>query len=390
MLPSSASSAVKNILIFLCLQAMELLDTTLREGEQCCGVFFSVETKTRIALLLDALRVDFIEVGHPAAAPSIRKAVAELAGLDLRPRLIAHARLDRDEIRLVRDLGLKWIGLFAGVNRASLTRYGLTREAAYQRISDSVQYAKDSGLQVRFTCEDASRSAPDELVEMYSRLRELGADRLSYADTVGTDTPERIGQLHQAIREMIPFSKLHFHFHNDRGRALENAMQAQELGAQCIDASIMGIGERSGLLSIEDTVARLRHQGEEGPTAEELALLEQAKDLVAASINMRHFARRRFAHKSGIHIHGVLCDPAWYEAENPERTGEQRMIVLSKLIGRSGLRRMLSWGGIEAADDVLEQILDIVKSDEFLELSDDREIGRYLEGHYRRILSAAA
>jgi len=121
---------------------------------------------------------------------------------------------------------------------------------------------------------------------------------------------------------------------------------------------------------------------------EDLALLDQAKDLVRASINAPHYAHRRFAHKSGIHIHGVLCDPAQYEAEDPETTGEQRTIVLSKLIGRAGLRRMLSRCGIEAADGVLEQILDIVKTDEFLELSDAQEIGRYLEDHHRRILNA--
>ena len=368
---------------------MELLDTTLREGEQCYGVFFPIETKKRLARLLDALGVDFIEVGHPAVAPSIRKAVAELASLDLRSRLIGHARLDRDEIRLVRDLSLPWVGLFAGMNKASLVRYGLTREAAYRRIFDSVRYAKDLGLQVRFTCEDASRSAPDELAEMYSRLREMGADRLSYADTVGTDTPERIERLHQTIHAEIPFSRLHFHFHNDLGNALANAAKAQELGAQCIDASIMGIGERSGLLSIEDAVVRLRLRGEGGPTAEEMALLVQAKYLVAASINMRHFTRRRFAHKSGIHIHGVLCDPAQYEPAAPESTGQQRTIVLSKLIGRAGLRRMLSWGGIEATDAVLEQLLERVKSDEFLELTDTHEIIHYLEGH-RQLLSYTA
>jgi len=204
---------------------------------------------------------------------------------------------------------------------------------------------------------------------------------------VGTDTPERIEKLHQTIHEIIPFSQLHFHFHNDLGRSLENAVKAQELGAQCIDASIMGIGERAGLLSIEDAVVRLRQGQAEGPTEEERALLEQAKDLVAASINMRHFSRRRFAHKSGIHIHGVLCDPAQYEAEDPERTGEQRKIVLSKLIGRAGLLRMLSWGGIEAADGILEQLLETVKNDEFLELADTREIVRYLECHYQRIIN---
>jgi isopropylmalate/homocitrate/citramalate synthase len=368
---------------------MELLDTTLREGEQCYGVFFSIETKTRIARILEALGVDFIEVGHPAAAPSIRTAVSELARLDLHPRLIGHARLDRTEIRLVRDLGLPWVGLFAGINRASLTRYGLTRVEVFRRIFDSIRYAKDSGLQVRFTCEDASRSAPEELVELYSRVRELGVDRLSYADTVGTDTPERIYKLHQAVHATIPFSDLHFHFHNDRGLALENALQARALGAQCIDGSIMGIGERAGLLSIEDAVLRLRLRSTEALKVEELALLEQAKDLVAASINMRHFARRRFAHKSGIHIHGVLCDPSHYEAEDPATTGDSRMIVLSKLIGRSGLRRMLSRGGLDVADDILEQLLDNVKADEFLELTDDQEINRYLEGTYQRILNAA-
>jgi 2-isopropylmalate synthase len=361
---------------------MELLDTTLREGEQCYGVFFPIETKKRIARSLDSLGVDFIEVGHPAAAPSIRQAVYEIAGLELRTRLIGHARLDRDEIRLVRDLGLPWVGLFSGINNATLTRYGLTREMVYRRISDCVRYAKDIGLQVRFTCEDASRSAPDELVEIYSRLQDLGADRLSYADTVGTDTPERIEQLHRSIHAIIPFSRLHFHFHNDLGMALKNAIQAQELGAQCLDTSIMGIGERSGLVPLEDAIVR-RNAGL--LKAEDQALLHQAKDLVAASINMRHFALRRFAHKSGIHIHGVLCDPAQYEAEDPERTGEQRTIVLSKLIGRAGLRRMLSWSGIVATDEVLEQLLDTVKSEEFLELADTREITRYLERRYQHV-----
>ena len=323
------------------------------------------------------IRQSHLRYGRPL--PSLLRSICV-------PRLIGHARLDREEIRLVRDLGLTWVGLFAGINRASLARYRCTREAAYLRISDSIQYAKGLGLHVRFTCEDASRSDPRELAELYSRLRELGADRLSYADTVGTDTPERIEQLHQAIHEKISFSDLHFHFHNDRGKALENAMKARELGAQCIDASIMGIGERSGLVSLEDAIMR-RSRG--ALKAGDQALLHQAKCLVAESINMRHFAHRRFAHKSGIHIHGVLCDPAHYEVEDPAASGGQRTIVLSKLIGRAGLRRMLFRSGLVAAEEVLEQLLEMVKSDEFLELSDTAEISRYLEGRYRRILNAA-
>jgi 2-isopropylmalate synthase len=360
---------------------MEILDTTLREGEQCYGVFFSIGTKKKLACLLDEMGVDFIEVGHPAAAPSIRQAVVEIAALPLKSRLIAHARLDRDEIRTVRELGLSWIGLFSSINALSLERYGLTRSAVYERISASIQYAKELGLSVRFTCEDASRTDRNELAEFYGHLQELGVDRLSYADTVGTDTPVSIAGLRRSLAGILPFEKLHFHFHNDLGRAFANAVAAIGLGAQCIDASILGIGERAGLVALEDLLDWSQN-GEErtekigrhyaGP-------LKLARKLIADSIDQRHFEQRAFAHKSGIHIHGVLQDPSHYEPMDPAFSGHHRLIVLSKLMGRAGLRHVLSRFGIEDNDGNLTRILHRIKSDEFLEMADAQEIGAYLE-----------
>jgi 2-isopropylmalate synthase len=360
---------------------MEILDTTLREGEQCYGVFFPIETKKRLACLLDEMGVDFIEVGHPAAAPSIRQAVVEIAALPLKSNLIAHARLDRDEIRLVRELGLKWVGLFSGINALSLKRYGLTRLAVYERISASILYAKEHGLSVRFTCEDASRTDRNELAELYGHLQKLGTDRLSYADTVGTDTPADIAGLRRSLAGVLPFEKLHFHFHNDLGHAFENAVAAIGLGAQCIDASILGIGERAGLVALEDLldwskngVARTAKSGHHyaGP-------LKLARELILDSIDHRHFEQRAFAHKSGLHIHGVLQDPAHYEPMDPALSGSHRLIVLSKLMGRAGLRNVLSRFGIEDDEGNLTRILDRIKSDEFLEMADAQEIGAYLE-----------
>src|SRR5512139_3615530 len=137
---------------------LAILHTTLREGQQCFGVFFSIESKKYLALLRDELGVDYIEVGHPAAAPSIRQAASEIAHLNLRSRLVGHARLDRDEIRLVRDLGWPWVGLFSGISEWSLKRYGLPKQAVYDRAGEAVRYAKELGLRVKFTCEDASRT----------------------------------------------------------------------------------------------------------------------------------------------------------------------------------------------------------------------------------------
>jgi 2-isopropylmalate synthase len=360
---------------------MEILDTTLREGEQCFGVFFPIETKKKLARLLDEMGIDFIEVGHPAAAPSIQQAVMEIASLPLNSRVIAHARLNTDEIRMVRELGLAWVGLFSGINTLSLQRYGLTRRAVYERISASILYAKDLGLSVRFTCEDASRTDRNELAELYGHLRELGTDRVSYADTVGTDTPASIVSLQRSLAGVLPFDALHFHFHNDLGRAFANAATAIELGAQCIDASILGIGERAGLVALEDLLVR----SEKGEARTEKSghhyaePLKLARELVSGSINHRHFEQRAFAHKSGLHIHGILQDPIHFEPVDPALSGHHRSIVLSKLMGRAGLRSVLSRFGIEDNDGNLTRILDRIKSEEFLELSETQEIGAYLK-----------
>lgn len=204
----------------------EILDTTLREGEQCYGVFFPVEVKKRIAILLDKIGVDFIEVGHPAAAPSIRQAASEITNLDLRTRLIGHARLEKNEISLVSELGLRWIGLFCGINVRSRKKYGLSKQAIYSRTAAAVNYAGDLGLSIKFTCEDASRTESNELIEFYEHLASLGVDRLSFADTVGIMRPEDVEKLHSCINSRVPFSSLHFHFHNDSGFARKSAIRA--------------------------------------------------------------------------------------------------------------------------------------------------------------------
>ncbi len=352
----------------------EILDTTLREGEQCFGVFFPIETKKRLAILLDEIGVDFIEVGHPAVAPSIQQAASEIARLNLQPRLVGHARLDRDEIRLVRELGLPWVGLFSGISEWSLKRYGLSKQAVYERAGEAVQYAKGIGLQVKFTCEDASRADVHDVVDFYEHLHSLGADRLSYADTLGILTPHAVARIRSAIEGRMPFSMLHFHFHNDFGRAFDNAVAAAEGGARCIDASILGIGERMGLVSLENVLALLHGKNNTEYTT---SSLEEAAGLVRSCINQDHYKNRRFAHKSGIHINGTIKDPENYEPFEPGSAGSKRIFVLSKLIGRSGLRTILSRNGFHYAEEELASLLREIKSEDLLELAGPEEIKRY-------------
>jgi isopropylmalate/homocitrate/citramalate synthase len=350
----------------------EILDTTLREGEQCYGVFFPIEMKKRIAILLDAIGVDFIEVGHPAAAPSIRQAVSEITNLNLRARLIGHARLEKNEISLVSKLGLRWVGLFCGINERSRKKYGLSKQAIYSRAAAAVKHAGDLGLSIKFTCEDASRTEFNELIEFYEYLASLGVDRLSFADTVGIMGPENVEKLHSCINNRVPFSSLHFHFHNDSGFAWKSAVRVIQYGAQSMDTSILGIGERTGLVSLGSIFPLLR--------GDKAGLLREAERLVRSCINQEHYKNRRFAHKSGIHINGILKDPDNYEAAHPCGTGGERLLVLSKLIGSSGLQTILARHGFHYSEQDTASLLQQIKSDDTLELAGQEEINRYFTG----------
>jgi len=358
---------------------IEILDTTLREGEQCYGIFFPIEVKKRLALALNEIGVDFIEVGHPAAAPSIKQAVSEIVKLNLHSRLIAHARLDNDEIRLVKELGLRWIGLFSSINERSQSKYHAYKKEILKKVDNAVSYAKALGLSIRFTCEDASRTDIADLIEFYSHLASLGVERLSYADTLGILKPHDIARIRSLISPRIPFDLLHFHFHDDLGFANQNAIRAIKCGARCIDTSILGIGERMGLVSLERILSYLNRNSDKGDIINHYnaATIREAVSLVKSCINYEHFGYRRFAHKSGIHINGIIKDAANYEPMAPGFDGSRRLLVLSKLIGKSGLRLLLSRCGFKNDDQNLRFMLEQVKSEDTLELADLEEIRRY-------------
>jgi isopropylmalate/homocitrate/citramalate synthase len=108
-------------------------------------------------------------------------------------------------------------------------------------------------------------------------------------------------------------------------------------------------------------------------------VLQAATDLAAASIDWNRFALRRFAHKSGIHVHGIQCDPRLYEQESPGAGGGRRIIVLSKLIGKTGLRLLLSRFGFKFDEAGIERVLSMIKSEDRLELAESAEVMRYVQ-----------
>lgn len=237
---------------------IEILDTTLREGEQSRGILFTTGQKIKIAEKLDGFGVDYIELGHPAASPSVRKAVTVISSLGLQAQTVAHARAKKEDIDIIRKCKTAWAGIFSGINTFSLNyRLRSDRKTVVTNILNAIKYAKDCGLKVRFTCEDASRTGRKELVDLYAMAVASGADRICVADTVGILTPSKTKALLAYIKKYVT-ADMHVHFHNDFGLAVANSLAAYEAGARALDVSINGIGERSGVAALAEVCMALK------------------------------------------------------------------------------------------------------------------------------------
>ena len=138
---------------------IEILDSTLREGEQTPGVSFSIREKIVLAKKLDLFGVDFIELGHPAVSSDVYEAVEMLNDLELNAKKMVHGRAMKSDINDALAIGVEWMGIFYGTSPISLKhKFNIDQKKALNRIESAIKYGKDQGLKLRFTAEDASRT----------------------------------------------------------------------------------------------------------------------------------------------------------------------------------------------------------------------------------------
>ena len=345
----------------------EILDSTLREGEQTPGVSFSLDQKIALAKRLDAFGVNFIELGHPAVSPDVYEAVASLNDLNLKAKKMAHGRASKSDINDVAAIGVAWMGIFFGTSALSLKhKFNVTKSEALARMETAVKYGKDKGLKLRFTAEDASRTDLEFLIQVGQLVQKEGIERFSLADTVGCLTPTKTkGLVSRMVSELdIP---IHVHCHNDFGMATANALSALESGAQCVDVAINGLGERCGLPPLAEVVIALTNIYKVNGNWN-LGLIPELSELVKAfskldsNVNQPIVGKNAFTHKSGLHVKAVVKEPESYEAISPESVHRKRHFVIDKYTGNSALNSRLIHMGISATPKELDTILIEIKS----------------------------
>src|SRR5690349_22193135 len=239
---------------------LEILDTTLREGEQTPYVNFTVDEKVEIAKMLDCVGVVMIEAGDPSVSPNVAKAIDRIASLGLRAEIVAHSAATHPGIDRAKSCGANRVAIFYATSKIHLdSKLHKTQKEALAIIQEHVCYAKSLGLKVRYTPEDATRTDFEFLVEVCNAAIEAGADRISFADTLGIMQPHNFYDRVLALKKALLPCKIDLHCHDDYGLALANAMAGIRAGADCIHTTVNGMGERSGIPDLAETILAFRN-----------------------------------------------------------------------------------------------------------------------------------
>jgi homocitrate synthase len=220
-----------------------------------------------------------------------------------------------------------------------------------------VQRIRAAGRYVRFSAEDAFRSDLVDLLTVFDAVVDAGVQRIGLPDTVGIAAPRQVEQLVRLCVQRYPRVGIEFHGHNDTGCALANTVAALEAGADCLDVTVMGIGERNGIASLGGLVAQLYVHHPALLATYDLTQLAPLDHFVADCLNLTIpfntpiTAASAFTHRAGIHTKAVLRNPRSYEVLDPADFGLARRVdVGSRFTGRHAVGHRATTLGLCLSD----------------------------------------
>lgn len=333
------------------MRKIQFFDTTLRDGEQTPGVNFNTKEKVQIAKQLEKWGIDVIEAGFPISSDGDFEAVQAIAGSVSKMTVAGLARCQKKDIdrayEALKDAKDPQIHLFLATSPVHMEyKLQMTPEEVLASIDEHVRYASEKFAKIQFSPEDATRTERDFLLKAVQTAIDAGATIINVPDTVGYSNPTEYGALFRFLIDNIQSDKeitFSSHCHDDLGMATANALAAIENGANRVEGTVNGIGERAGNTALEEVALALYirndfYEAEDNivlaetkPTSELISRLSG----VAVPRNKAIVGANAYAHESGIHQDGVLKNPNTYEIITPQLVGvKNNSLPLGKLSGR--------------------------------------------------------
>ena len=348
-------------------KTVRFYDTTLRDGEQSVGVCFTPDEKFEIACKLADMGVSRIESGFPRVSPEDTQAVQRILAANLDSEIWGFARCVQGDLDAHIELGTEYVLIEISTSDVKMEAYGFTREKVLERVASSVKHAKNNGIKrVNFFAVDATRSDLDFLRQVYTTALESGADEVSVVDTIGACAPEAVEHLIGLVRSWVGDDVLiHWHGHNDFGLATASAIAAVRGGADFIQGTINGMGERAGNADICEVALTLQCLYNV-PVAMDLSKAREISTLVQQAggytvdgwkpvVGEYLYTRESGAVANQFHI------PEAIEPYSADIVRADRKIVLGKKSGLSSITLKLEELGLEVDADKHAAILNEVK-----------------------------
>jgi 2-isopropylmalate synthase len=355
-----------------------IYDTTLRDGAQGEGISFSHEDKLEILRKLALFGIDFVEGGWPGANPKddgFFKAACEtdLGGTELVAFGCTHRSgidpKDDQNLASVAACPTNWACIFGKTWDFHVTEaLRISLEDNLKLIEDSVRYLKNAGKHVIFDAEhffDGFRSNRDYALSAVMSAIEGGAEWIVLCDTNGGSLPFQVVEGVKAVKSM-GCPKVGIHCHNDTAVAVASSLAAVEAGADMVQGTINGIGERCGNADLCAVMANLSIKMGYDLGRIDLTKLTGLSRFVGETINftdpsLPYVGERAFAHKGGVHVSALQRDLRTYEHVPPESVGNRRRILISDMAGRASIIEKLKSMGMAADNEEEARILELVK-----------------------------